>query len=308
MNDFKQRLNIPYIKLKFYLTLTEDSILPKDKVSALRGGMGEMLLRQNCINDRNCSTCNYKKPCIVYKTLYTQMKKKPAFMHGDDSVGYLIECENYREYFKAGDHFFFYLVLFGDNIVYFGQYLHVFRQLGMSGIGKTGAKYIISDIKNIKGVSILKENQPIMSNYCPETVYDYVIRRENELNIKGRKNELVFHTPVSLKYCGEYIQEFQAEPVFLAIYRRIMMLDYFVEIYLDVFQMNEYPRIKRQTSILRTVQRFSTTQNRKIFLKGLVGSIVFDDISPEYLPYILAGELLHIGKSSSFGFGRFTYH
>ena len=111
MNDLEKRLDIPYIKLKFSLIVTEDSILPRDKVSALRGGMGEMLLRQNCINNRKCETCGYKNPCIVYKILYTQMKKKPAFMQGDDSIGYLIECENYQERFREGEGFFFYLVL-----------------------------------------------------------------------------------------------------------------------------------------------------------------------------------------------------
>ncbi len=41
----EERFQIPYIRLKFILVLSEDSILPKEKVSALRGGMREMLLR-----------------------------------------------------------------------------------------------------------------------------------------------------------------------------------------------------------------------------------------------------------------------
>ena len=67
MNELEKRLNIPYIKLKFCLVVTEDAVLPRDKVSALRGGMGEMLLRQNCINNRECQTCRYKSPCIVHR-------------------------------------------------------------------------------------------------------------------------------------------------------------------------------------------------------------------------------------------------
>ena len=41
-------LQIRYIKLHFTIVLLTDTILPVDKVSALRGGMGEMLLRANC--------------------------------------------------------------------------------------------------------------------------------------------------------------------------------------------------------------------------------------------------------------------
>ena len=99
----EERFQIPYIRLKFILVLSEDSILPKEKVSALRGGMGEMLLRQNCIGMRDCKNCSFEEACIVRSTVYTRMKRKPAFMQGDDSIGYLLECENARTDFKAGE-------------------------------------------------------------------------------------------------------------------------------------------------------------------------------------------------------------
>ena len=302
----RERLNIPYIKLKFSLVVTEDCVLPRDKVSALRGGMGEMLLRQNCISDRDCKKCRYKAPCIVYKVLYTQMKRKPAFMQGDDSTGYLIECENQRESFRAGDRFFFFLTLFGDNIVYFGQYLQMFYQLGVEGIGKDAARYVISDIKNIRGDSLLRGSQIVMADYCPETVYDYVVRRMRELERTGCRNELVFHTPVCLKYQGKYIREFQPEAVFQALFRRIMMLDYFSEVYMDQFEPEEYPQIVCQKADMCVVRRYSSTQDSRVSLRGMTGSVRFHGITEEYLPYVLAGELLHIGKNTSFGFGRYT--
>ena len=49
--------DIPYIELDFYAEMLEDAILPENKVSALRGGMGQILLRQNCVSDRNCGDC-----------------------------------------------------------------------------------------------------------------------------------------------------------------------------------------------------------------------------------------------------------
>ena len=103
MDHLEQRLAIPYTKLRFCLLFSEEAQLPQHKVSALRGGMGEMLLRQNCVRDRDCEACEFKEACIVHHTLYTQMKKKPSFMHGNDSIGYLIECENYRMRFDHVD-------------------------------------------------------------------------------------------------------------------------------------------------------------------------------------------------------------
>ena len=52
MTEFKKYFSTKYIKLHFTLIFPERSVLPVNKVSALRGGMGEMLLRMNCISDR----------------------------------------------------------------------------------------------------------------------------------------------------------------------------------------------------------------------------------------------------------------
>ena len=56
------------------------------------------------------------------------------------------------------------------------------------------------------------------------------------------------------------------------------------------------------------MKRYSSTQDSKVKLRGMVGEVRFEDISGEYLPYVLAGELLHIGKNTSFGFGRYTVY
>ena len=49
-----EALQIRYVKLHFTILFPEASSLPVNKVSALRGGMGEMLLRANCVRDRQC--------------------------------------------------------------------------------------------------------------------------------------------------------------------------------------------------------------------------------------------------------------
>ena len=52
-------MQIRYIKLHFTVMLLTDALLPADKVSALRGGMGEMLLRANCVRDRSFKSCDF---------------------------------------------------------------------------------------------------------------------------------------------------------------------------------------------------------------------------------------------------------
>lgn len=305
MNAREERLSIIYTKLKFTLQFQENTILPKEKVSALRGGMGEMLLRQNCVSDRICEECIFEDACIVRKTMYTYMEKKPPFMQGNDSVGYLIECTDHQIKIKEGDEIQFSLTLFGNNIVYFGQYFQAFYQLGVYGLGKHKAKYRIVKIINSFGELLLKDNNVEMQYLRPEYLHDYVARRRKELFQTGIKNRIVFETPLSLKFKGEYLKKFNSEAVVSAVFRRVMMLDYFSGIYMDMPEFTDFPQITRQEVWEERVQRYSSTQNSHISLKGIRGVICLEYIPEECLDYILAGEILHIGKNSSFGFGKY---
>lgn len=308
MNFTKERLNISYVKLKFTLRILQSCILPENKVSALRGGMGEMLLQHNCIRDRQCRTCPFEEECVVHRILYTKMPRKPSFMKGEDSIGYLIECENYETKFEEKETLDFFLTLFGKSIVHFGQYLQAFCQLGMSGLGKEAAQYEICRIVNQNGTSVLERRQIDMENCCPETVYEYVMRRQKELQRYGFQQKVVFHTPLTLKFQGEYIQEFASEPIFAALSRRILMMDYFIENYIDAVDFKPCPHILEQRAWKRNVTRYSSVKKSRVELRGIAGYFYLEDMLEEHLLYLLAGELLHIGKNSSFGFGRYRVY
>ena len=70
MGEITSELDIRYVKLEFTLTFPNSCVLPISKASAIRGGMGEMLLRANCIRDRNCDNCDFVEECIVQRTMY----------------------------------------------------------------------------------------------------------------------------------------------------------------------------------------------------------------------------------------------
>ena len=92
-NEFQIR----YVKIHFIIRFLEDCILPIFKTSAIRGGIGEMLLRANCVRDRKCEICDFKDECIVRRVMYGKMSIVPKFMSQGDGVGYVVECEVYKE-------------------------------------------------------------------------------------------------------------------------------------------------------------------------------------------------------------------
>ena len=68
----------------------------------------------------------------------------------------------------------------------------------------------------------------------------------------------------------------------------------------------ELPEIVKQEVTFESVPRFSSTQGKKMSLKGIGGNVIFDYLPEKLLIALLAGEKMHIGKNTSFGFGKYV--
>lgn len=303
-------LGIKYIKLHFTAAFLKNTKLPAEKISALRGGMGEMLLRANCIRDRNCEKCDFEPECIVHKTLYTPYAARPKFVTARNSIGYILECENYENDFGKNDLLRFDLILFGKTIAYFHQYIEAFKALGKEGIGKNDSKFEIVSVTDTRREPFLSDDFGNRSRHPLYTLGEYAKYRINQMKGEGTVNRLVFQAPLTLKYQNEFCKSFQMEAIWEAVQRRIYMLECYEEIKCSIYDCGipegqEMPVIREQVCRDAFVNRYSATQHKKMALWGIRGYAQLDYI-PENMLYILAaGELTHIGKNTSFGFGKY---
>lgn len=302
--------DIPYITLTFCLRFYEPIEVPEQKVSALRGGLGEMMLQKHCVSDRNCETCRFQESCIVWNAFYTPMRLKPAYMTGKESLGYCIECDNQETFMDAGHGFAFRLKLFGRNIPLFSQYLDAFWQLGQAGIGKSHAKFEIAAIFTEDEKLLLDDSQIHMEQFCVRTVRDYIERRKRELAVKDTDEsekyyKVQFVTPVTLRKDRVDLNEFDADAIWRSVHRKIQMMGYFIEIPTELDKPIQWPSIVDTRARNVSMKRYSNTHKRKMELKGICGYAILEDVNEKRLEELLAGELFHIGKNNSFDFGRY---
>ena len=300
-------LQIPYVKLHFEVVFIQDTVLPLNKVSALRGGMGDMLLEAFCVGNGICDQCMFAAECMMQKTMYSQYERKPEFVTEGGSIGYVIECENYEQQFQKGSHLKFNLLLMGKTIAYIHLFLEAFEKLGETGLGVNHSKYEIVTVTNSLNTIIYANGKLVRAQYQILNIYDYVVYRQNRLACQMPENKLVFKTPVSLKYQGKYLREFQMEPILIAVSRRLFMLDCYIGLDNNYYQAEEFniPEIICQNHEQIKVRRYSQRKDKSMVLKGIKGYCVVDQWNPQILPLLLAGELIHIGKYTSFGFGRY---
>ena len=304
----KKQLSIRYLKMRFTVVFPQGGELPENKASALRGGMGEMLLQMHCISDRKCETCSFIKECTIQRTMYSQMEITPPFMGSGDSVGYIIECTDLREKFPPGGTMEFQFILLGKTIVHFKDFLRAFMMLGKAGLGKNNVRFQVSSVQNSFGGDIYDGRILKVRGIEISTVCGYVESRLKELlSDPAREYELRFYSPVSIRKDREDMEELRIDAILWAARRRLYVLNCFegTEMPYDSREVFAIPEILGQESCPVSVKRYSTRSSSMMRLNGIEGSIRFRNIGEELLGLLLAGELLHIGKSSSFGFGGY---
>ncbi len=299
--------DIRYIKLHFEICFCDDYDVQKYKTSALRGGMGEMLLRSNCTSDRDCKACSFQSECVVQRIMYSQMAIPCKYANGDCSVGYIIECEDYRTKVHAGDLMRFNIVLFGNTIVYFSQILNALYGLGQLGVGKEEAKYQIVSITNSEKEPLLYENDILMKNFKVHLVSDYIKYRRNQIDSRPINNVIKLQTPLCVKYKGVKLEDFDVVAFFKSLQRRIYTLDCFegIESNITEHELEEVPCIVDKEYRQVSMKRYSYRKESHSILSGIEGNIKFSEIPDVCMDLLLAGELVHVGNSTSFGLGRY---
>lgn len=305
-----RRLSVRFMKLRFTLQMLEDAHLPRYKNSALRGGMGQMLIAGNCILDRRCGKsregyegCPYEEECIVRRLMYARYRIQPPFATEGDSIGYSLFCPDYREEVPAGYELKFEMTLFGRLLVHLNPILQAISALGQAGLGGGHARFRILGIENSRREPILDGNNIYLSRYIPETLEDYVLRRLPHLT---DDLTLRFRTPATLKHNGAFLEHFDPEVILNACARRLYMLDCFEGIDLPQVELEENPRLVSETAIHTVIPRYSSTQDSRIKLHGIRGEATLADVDTETKALLLAGEVMQIGKNVSMGFGKYV--
>lgn len=306
--ELLEALKIRYTDLEVTLLFPESVSVPRYKVSALRGGMGQVLLGQHCVRDENCEACDFAAECLIQRTLYSQYEIQPPFARKGNSIGYVIECGDSREQIPAGGTMTFHLLLFGKTIVHAYEFLQAFYWLGKKGLGKDAARYEILNVSGGRGKSLIRNGAFCIQNLEIDRVSNYVLKREQQLLRKEGKSFIIrFLTPVTLKYRGAFIREFTKEAVLESVMRRIYSFNCFEGRKMESAGLEEETfTITKQDCRPRKEKRYSTRTGQPMYLRGSGGEIHCEEISEIALLALLAGEKTHIGKNTSFGFGKYV--
>lgn len=273
-----------------------------------------------------CEPCLLRGKCVYSYVFETppppdtsKMKKYPFAPHPFVITPPLEEKRLYRE----NERLCFELILIGKAIDFLPYFIYTFDELGKMGIGKRKGKYQLEEVRavnegeraKVKGERIENGEKPLIYSGKDKILHNNFnamsIDRLLTPPLSSSALHLRFVTPTRLKFDGNLSSKLEFHILFRNLLRRISLLSYFhcgQELDLDFKGFIEGAKeVGVQKENLQWVdwERYSYRQETKMKMGGFVGSVKFDGDFEKFMPFLLLGEYIHVGKGTSFGLGKY---
>lgn len=298
---------IRYINVRFECTMLSSACIPAYQGSMLRGCLGTHLRNGLCMTrSKDCGICILGKNCIFPRIF------NPAPFKGlPIPPPFCIEPDlSEKTVWETGETFAFNLKLFSYGTDYLPFFVQAFRMAGEKGIGSPDRRggftieKIISAGKNIYNAGednlVLPEAEILPDP--EECSYETGISRQ----------ALHLLTPLRYKNENRFSAALEFTSLFHLILRRIRSLylcegiswEMEAEKYRDLNDAAAKVRIARNSLRWHDWTRYSSRQDTRMKLGGLVGEIAYCGELSGFSNILRFAQIAHIGKQTSFGLGR----
>lgn len=289
--------------------------LPAYKGSMFRGAFGHALKRTVCaLRRQQCPECLLRTQCLYPLVFETHLALPPPDTPGAAAPPHPFVIEppdTERADFNTGDPFDLGLLLFGavnDSLPYF---VYTVEAMGAAGVGArvSGRRGRFSvDRVTCREESIYTSREGRLKT--GDHAVDLTLERGPQQGVTGLA--VRFHTPFRGKQNGRLARELPFEVLVRAMLRRAASL---MSCYgggepdLDYRELAASAgRVRVAGSTLGWVdrRRYSSRQEQAMMIGGLIGGVTYQgDLAP-FIPLVDFCSVVHIGKQTTFGMGRFT--
>ncbi|MBI9093240.1 MAG: CRISPR system precrRNA processing endoribonuclease RAMP protein Cas6 [Desulfobacterium sp.] len=298
----------------FICNLTSDALLPAYKGSTFRGIFGHALKRVVCtLKTKECPDCLLKGRCL-YAKVFADGNSASEQLVGAPSIPrpYVIKPpKNLLSHMKKGDAFDFHLLLFGEANQELPYFVYAFTEIGSLGIGKRiegkRAGFVVNEIRH-DGGTIYTDHENTLKGAAWGSPISLNGREDTDQ--AASRIKLSLETPLRLKFENHLHANLPFHILIRALLRRISSLfNHYGDgepplDYKGLVQRANNVTISKSNLHWFDWKRYSNRQDKSMLMGGMLGSAVYEGELSEFIPIIRLGELLHIGKQTTFGLGE----
>jgi len=315
------------------LAAEEEIHLPPYKGSTFRGAFGAQFKKVVCaLKKEDCRDCLLKQRCVYAYIFESHSPAEGNVLGKVNSIPhpFIIEppAEEQQRYSK-GQTFSVGLILIGEAIQYLPYFIYTFDLLGKNGIGRGRGRCQLLEVYT---VSPHGENKSIYSSTtckvesfgkdCIDlspSVLSVMEGTSHTVNNAPEEITLKFLTPTRLKYDDNLTMNLEFHIFIRQLLRRLFLLRHYYckESQVDGGLSGDgYHRLLIDKAYATDIkesslrwcdwERYSRRQDTRMKLGGFVGDIAYKGAISPFYPFIEAGTILHVGKGTSFGLGKYV--
>ena len=305
-----------YVTLDVTMTAQAAAQLPPYKGSTIRGAFGHAFRRAAC-PFRACPPCLVPKTCPYTYIFETPPRDAVGLFARNSAVPHPFVLElpvDDRTEFDSGDQMTFGLVLVGKAIDFVPYFVVALREMGRAGLGRGRARWHLDKIEDRVpgGKRLLYDG----ATEDERLVCSATIRRGLEGNSGadgiGGQASLRFETPTRLRFSGHLTGSPEFHVLIRNLLRRLSALasyhcDFALKVdHKDLIRKAEAVATSRADLKWVDWERYSSRQNARMALGGFLGIVTFDGDLEPFAPFLRLGEVVHVGKGTAFGLGKYT--
>lgn len=286
--------------------------LPDYAGSMLRGAFGHALRKLACMTkQKECAGCPLLSNC-PYPAIFAPA---PPAVHALQKfsqipVPYIIEPPDWgARQVGAGKAFAFHLVLIGRALRELPLTVLAWRRAFARGVGAGDGTAELVRVVHCGDDGEAEIHRPDNGTIAPHAQNIALNNDEtapNELTLR-------FITPLRLQKNGHALppEKLDARTLLMALVRRANLL---AEFHADGALVEDFASLLAASGniqdskhlVWRDWTRFSSRQQQKMALGGVVGDWTLSGPLAPFIPFLHLGEWLHVGKEAAFGLGRYT--
>ncbi|SLM32388.1 conserved hypothetical protein [Desulfamplus magnetovallimortis] len=316
-------------KYNFMIRLKDDAQLPFYKGSTFRGVMGHALKKVVCaLKNQECQSCVLRSNCtyaMVFETAHAIELPKGLRISSAPHPLVLEPPETSQRDFLKGETLTCTLLFFGqinNNLPYF---IYAFDQMGKIGIGKKidgrRSRFVLESVTAGDDGSVVytHDDQKIKISETSSMMIYSELEADNCLPISTKSHKghervtMNIITPLRIIARNAPVARLPFHLLISSIIRRNTAL---FNVYGEGEPKLDYPAMVEAAKSIEVTEnslkwldwkRYSSRQDKKMFMGGLTGSITYQGDLAQFLPMMTMAETVHVGKNSAFGLGKITF-
>jgi len=301
---------LSYYRYRFHFKALEAIRLPTYPGALWRGSFGYTLRKIVCLlRQADCKTCLLKSQCLYIRLFETpNMTEVGAFDSGSTHLPHpfiLVPPLEYHGGISAGATFTSELVLLKPALSALPYIILTIQAMGERGIHQAPFELTHVELQQGDSWQTIFDGNRLIEHTQPSTPILPVWQTP--------PTQLTLHTltPLRIKQERAYVKTLTFKTIFTALMRRLNTL---TGLYtptplnfdnLSLLTAAEQILCEHSDLSWTELNRFSHRQKSQLKFGGLEGSVRYQGELSPFLPWLLLGEMLHVGSLTSFGLGRY---